>query len=177
VIVLEVPSHLIGHGRQSAFGANLGRLDVLVNNPAISHTRRLPGMSVEEFAKSTRPSVVSLDELRAVFETNASRASRRGRSDGKVLRRERPDPVVIHSQASHRTEPCPDASSRSWRAEILSARSDHSCSCCFTTVSCNRGILQLDCAFSWFPGFRVSGPASTQLLARLFQSPTPLPLV
>jgi NAD(P)-dependent dehydrogenase (short-subunit alcohol dehydrogenase family) len=27
-------------------------------------------MSVEEFAKSTRPSVVSLDELRAVFETN-----------------------------------------------------------------------------------------------------------
>ena len=48
----------------------LGRLDVLVNNAAISHTRRLPGMSVEEFAKSTLPSNVSLDELRAVFETN-----------------------------------------------------------------------------------------------------------
>jgi NAD(P)-dependent dehydrogenase (short-subunit alcohol dehydrogenase family) len=48
----------------------LGRLDVLVNNAAISNTRKLPGMSVEEFAKSTRPSVVSLDELRAVFETN-----------------------------------------------------------------------------------------------------------
>jgi NAD(P)-dependent dehydrogenase (short-subunit alcohol dehydrogenase family) len=48
----------------------LGRLDVLVNNAAISNTRMLPGMSVEEFAKSTRPSVVSLDELRAVFETN-----------------------------------------------------------------------------------------------------------
>ena len=46
------------------------RLDVLVNNAAISHTRRLPGMSVEEFAKSTRPSNVSLDELRAVLETN-----------------------------------------------------------------------------------------------------------
>src|SRR5260370_36487245 len=50
--------------------SELGRLDVLVNNAAIADTRRLPGMSVEEYSKSTRPSVVSLDELRAVFETN-----------------------------------------------------------------------------------------------------------
>jgi NAD(P)-dependent dehydrogenase (short-subunit alcohol dehydrogenase family) len=48
----------------------LGRLDVLVNNAAISNTRLRPGESVEEYAKSTRPSNVSLDELRAVFETN-----------------------------------------------------------------------------------------------------------
>jgi NAD(P)-dependent dehydrogenase (short-subunit alcohol dehydrogenase family) len=48
----------------------LGRLDVLVNNAAISNTRLRPGESIEEYAKSTRPSVVSLDELRAVFETN-----------------------------------------------------------------------------------------------------------
>jgi NAD(P)-dependent dehydrogenase (short-subunit alcohol dehydrogenase family) len=48
----------------------LGRLDVLVNNAAISHKRPLSGASVEEYAKSTRPSVVSLDELRAVWETN-----------------------------------------------------------------------------------------------------------
>ena len=48
----------------------LGRLDVLINNAAISNTSKLPGMSVEEFVKPTRPSVVSLDELRAVFETN-----------------------------------------------------------------------------------------------------------
>jgi NAD(P)-dependent dehydrogenase (short-subunit alcohol dehydrogenase family) len=48
----------------------LGRLDVLVNNAAIAHTGRRPGVTVEEHAKSTRASNVSLDELRAVFETN-----------------------------------------------------------------------------------------------------------
>ena len=48
----------------------LGRLDVLINNAAISNTRLRPGESVEEYSKSTRPSNVSLDEIRAVWETN-----------------------------------------------------------------------------------------------------------
>ena len=48
----------------------LGRLDVLVNNAAISNTSKLPGMSVAEYAKLTRPSNVSLDEMRTVWETN-----------------------------------------------------------------------------------------------------------
>jgi NAD(P)-dependent dehydrogenase (short-subunit alcohol dehydrogenase family) len=48
----------------------LGRLDVLINNAAISNTRKRPGQTVEEYAKTTRPSVVSLDEMRAVWETN-----------------------------------------------------------------------------------------------------------
>lgn len=48
----------------------LGRLDVLVNNAAISHTGRQPDMTVEEHVQLTRPSNVALDEVRAVWETN-----------------------------------------------------------------------------------------------------------
>ena len=47
-----------------------GCLDLLVNNAAISNTNKKPGQSVEEYTKSTRPSNVSLDEMRAVWETN-----------------------------------------------------------------------------------------------------------
>lgn len=47
-----------------------GRLDVLIQNAAISNTNKLPGQSVEEYAKTTRPSNVSLDEMRAVWDTN-----------------------------------------------------------------------------------------------------------
>src|ERR1700740_1563373 len=47
-----------------------GRLDVLVNNAAISNTSKQPDMSVQEYAKSTRPSNVSLGEMRAVWDTN-----------------------------------------------------------------------------------------------------------
>lgn len=46
-----------------------GRLDVLVNNAGISHNEK-PGWTLEEAMKSGRPSVISLDEVRAVFETN-----------------------------------------------------------------------------------------------------------
>ncbi len=46
-----------------------GRLDVLVNNAGISHVDK-PGWTLEEAMKSGRASVVSLDEVRAVFETN-----------------------------------------------------------------------------------------------------------
>ena len=47
----------------------LGRLDVLVNNAGIAHAGE-PGRSLEEVSLRGRPSVASLDEVRAVFETN-----------------------------------------------------------------------------------------------------------
>lgn len=46
-----------------------GRLDLLVNNAAISHAGA-PGRTLEEIIESGRASVVSLDEVRAVWETN-----------------------------------------------------------------------------------------------------------
>jgi NAD(P)-dependent dehydrogenase (short-subunit alcohol dehydrogenase family) len=50
--------------------SEFGRLDVLVQNAAISNTNKQPGQSVEAYAKTTRPSNVSLDEMRAVWDTN-----------------------------------------------------------------------------------------------------------
>jgi NAD(P)-dependent dehydrogenase (short-subunit alcohol dehydrogenase family) len=51
-------------------GAEFGRLDVLIQNAAISNTRKKPGQSVEEYSETTRASTVSLDEMRAVWDTN-----------------------------------------------------------------------------------------------------------
>jgi NAD(P)-dependent dehydrogenase (short-subunit alcohol dehydrogenase family) len=47
-----------------------GRLDVLVNNAGISHAVELPGWNLEDAIELGRASVVPLDEVRAVFETN-----------------------------------------------------------------------------------------------------------
>jgi NAD(P)-dependent dehydrogenase (short-subunit alcohol dehydrogenase family) len=49
--------------------SELGRLDVLVNNAGISQAGE-PAASFEEKLKAGRPSVASIDEVRAVFETN-----------------------------------------------------------------------------------------------------------
>jgi NAD(P)-dependent dehydrogenase (short-subunit alcohol dehydrogenase family) len=46
-----------------------GRLDLLVNNAAISNTRK-GNLSLQEYAKTTLASNASLDEIRAVWETN-----------------------------------------------------------------------------------------------------------
>jgi len=47
-----------------------GRLDLLVQNAAISKTRKGSNLSLQEYARITRPSNVSLDEMRTVWETN-----------------------------------------------------------------------------------------------------------
>ena len=60
----------------SVFGAaervrtEYGRLDVLIQNAAISNTGKQPGQTVAEYAATTRPSNVSIDEMRAVWDTN-----------------------------------------------------------------------------------------------------------
>lgn len=46
-----------------------GRLDLLVNNAAISNTR-LGAMSLDAYRDSTRASIVDMEEMRAVWDTN-----------------------------------------------------------------------------------------------------------
>ncbi len=46
-----------------------GRLDLLVNNAAISNTRK-GSLSLQEYAQTSRASNASLDEMRTVWETN-----------------------------------------------------------------------------------------------------------
>jgi len=47
-----------------------GHLDVLINNAAISNTGMHAGISFQDYALQTRPSTVSFEEMRAVWETN-----------------------------------------------------------------------------------------------------------
>lgn len=49
--------------------SKFGRLDVLVNNAAISHAGK-SAMTLAEMMNANRASIASLDEVRAVFETN-----------------------------------------------------------------------------------------------------------
>ncbi len=47
-----------------------GRLDVLIQNAAISNTGKKPGQTVQDYSRSVRASVLNLTEMRAVWETN-----------------------------------------------------------------------------------------------------------
>lgn len=50
--------------------SEFGRLDLLVQNAGISNTGRDPNAKLEDYARTTRPSNVSFDEMRAVWDTN-----------------------------------------------------------------------------------------------------------
>jgi NAD(P)-dependent dehydrogenase (short-subunit alcohol dehydrogenase family) len=67
---LDVTDHASITGAAERVRNEFGRLDVLIQNAAISNTRKLPGQSIEAYAKTTRPSNVPLDEMRAVWDTN-----------------------------------------------------------------------------------------------------------
>lgn len=48
----------------------LGRLDILIQNAAISNTSKKPGQTVEEYARTTTAGILNVDEMRAVWDTN-----------------------------------------------------------------------------------------------------------
>jgi NAD(P)-dependent dehydrogenase (short-subunit alcohol dehydrogenase family) len=66
---LDVTDHASITAAAERIRNELGRLDVLVNNAGISHAGK-PGRPLPEMAKSGLMSVVSLDEVRKVWETN-----------------------------------------------------------------------------------------------------------
>jgi len=49
--------------------SEFGRLDLLVNNAAISNTRA-NGLSIADYVKISKPSNVSIDEVRSIWDTN-----------------------------------------------------------------------------------------------------------
>lgn len=67
---LDVTDHASIRAAAARIGEKFGHIDVLIQNAAISNTNKKSGQSVEDYAATTRPSNVSLDEMRAVWDTN-----------------------------------------------------------------------------------------------------------
>lgn len=67
---LDVTDHASIAAAAERVRKEVGRLDVLINNAAISNTGKKPGMSVEDYVKTARASTASLEEVRAIWETN-----------------------------------------------------------------------------------------------------------
>ncbi len=69
-VQLDVTDHASIAAAAERIRSEFGRLDLLIQNAAISNTRKDPNISIQEYSKSTRPSNVSFEEMRAVWETN-----------------------------------------------------------------------------------------------------------
>ena len=68
-IQLDVTDNASIAAAAERIGDEFGRLDLLVNNAAISNTRK-GNLSLEEYRKTSLASNVPLDEIRAIWETN-----------------------------------------------------------------------------------------------------------
>lgn len=68
-IQLDVTDRVSIAAAAARINQEFGRLDLLVNNAAISNTRK-GNLSLQEYAKLTIASVVSIDEVKTVWETN-----------------------------------------------------------------------------------------------------------
>jgi len=66
---LDVTNRVSIANAAERIGKEFGRLDLLVNNAAISNINK-GSLSIQEYVKLRRASNVSLDEVRAVWETN-----------------------------------------------------------------------------------------------------------
>lgn len=69
-IQLDVTDQASIEAAAARIGSELGRLDVLINNAAISNTLHKPGMSLSDYLQISRPSNASVAEMREVWETN-----------------------------------------------------------------------------------------------------------
>ena len=70
-IQLDVTDRASITAAEARIRSELGRLDILVNNAAISNTRKEQlGLSLAQYGELSRASNASLDEVRAIWDTN-----------------------------------------------------------------------------------------------------------
>jgi NAD(P)-dependent dehydrogenase (short-subunit alcohol dehydrogenase family) len=69
-VQLDVTDHASIAAAAERIRSDFGRLDVLVQNAAISNTSKDPNISIAEYSKLSRASNISFEEMRAIWETN-----------------------------------------------------------------------------------------------------------
>ncbi|MEO8394215.1 MAG: SDR family NAD(P)-dependent oxidoreductase [Chloroflexota bacterium] len=67
---LDVTDHASVAAAAERIRSEFGRLDLLIQNAAISNTSKDPNITIQEYSKSSRASNISFEEMRAIWETN-----------------------------------------------------------------------------------------------------------